>query len=136
MTTLNEATEAIYDRFLTNFTGLSTDRINLDNEDFREPSSGAWVRLTVRGGPRTQETLGRKTNRRFRTAATVAVQVYVEADTGVKLSQDLAKEAADIFEGESFSGLDFFTVDTRRTGPTGRWYQTLVEAEFDFDEIK
>jgi len=136
MTTPNEAKEAVYLRFTSNFTGVTADRIALDNEEFDEPDTGAWVRLVVRTGPRAQDTLGKTGNRRFRTTNTVFVQVYTETDTGVKSGDTLAKEAADLFEGVSFSGLDFQAAQTRETGPTGKWYQHLVEAEFDYDEIK
>lgn len=137
MTTLSQAKEAVYLRFTTNFTGLSADRIALDNEDFEEPISGDWVRLVVRSQERVQETLGKKGNRRFRSRALVFVQVYTETDTGVKQSDVLATEVRDIFEGVSFSGLDFQEgVTVRETGPDGRWYQSIVEAPFDYDEIK
>lgn len=136
MTTLNEAKEAIYLRFTDNFTGVTADRIAFDNEEFNTPDSGAWVRLVIRGLGRIQETLGKVGNRRFRTAAMVLVQVYTEVDTGVQQSDTLAKEAADIFEGVSFSGLDFQSAVIRETGPDGKWYQSVVESEFDYQEIK
>lgn len=134
MTTLNEAKTAIYTRFLGNFTGTSA--IAFDNEEFNTPAAGSWVRLTVRTGPRLQDTLGKAGNRRFRTSASVFVQVYTEANTGVKIGDNLAEEARDIFEGISFSGLDFNAGDIRETPPDGRWYQHIVEIPFDFDEIK
>lgn len=136
MTTLNEAKEAVYARFAANFTGMTADRIAFDNEEFNEPGTGDWVRLSVRSTGRLQDTLGKSGNRRFRSTASVFVQVYTEANTGVKQSDTLAKEAADIFEGVSFGGLDFTAAVIRETGPDGKWYQTLVEAEFDYDEIK
>lgn len=136
MTTSNEAKEAIYLRFVDNFTGVILSRIDFDNEDFDEPATGAWVRLVVRNIGRAQDTLGKVNNRRFRSKAVVFVQVYTEANTGVQQSDTLAKEAADIFEGVSFSGLDFQSVFVRETGPDGKWYQSVVEAEFSYDEIK
>ena len=32
--------------------------------------------------------------------------------------------------------LDFQRVKVRGTGPDGRWYQSIVEAPFDYDEVK
>lgn len=136
MTTLGQAKEAIYLRFVDNFTGVTLDRIVFDNEDFAEPSTGDWVRLTVRSTARIQDTLGRTGNRRFRARASVFVQVYTVANTGVKQSDTLTKETADIFEGVSFSGLDFQSAVVRETGPDGRWYQSVVEVQFDYDEIR
>ena len=136
MTIPSQAKEAIYLRFVDNFTGVIIGRIVFDNEDFKEPSTSDWVRLTVRSTARTQDTLGKTGNRRFRSRASVFVQVYTEANTGVKQSDTLAKEAADIFEGVSFSGLDFQSAVVRETGPDGKWYQSVVEIQFDYDEVR
>ena len=136
MTTLSEAKEAVYQRFVDNYTGVTLDRITFDNEDFNEPDTGDWVRLVVRSTSRIQDTLGKAGNRRFRSTASVFVQVYTATNTGVKQSDTLAVEAADIFEGVSFSGLDFQSAVIRETGPDGKWYQSVVEAEFSYDEIK
>ena len=136
MTTLSEAKEAVYQRFVDNYTGVTLDRIDFDNEDFKEPDTGDWVRLVVRSAARFQDTLGKSGNRKFRSMASVFVQVYTEANTGVKQSDTLATEAADIFEGVSFSGLDFRSAVVRETGPDGKWYQSVVEVEFDYEEIK
>ncbi len=136
MTTLNAAKEAVYLRFNTLYTGVAANRIAFDNEEFEEPATGEWVRLTVRSLPGQQSTLGKIGNRRFRRLAAVFVQVYTDANTGVKQSDTLAKEAADVFEGVSFSGLDFGVASVLETGPSGRWYQSVVEAQFEYDEIK
>ncbi len=136
MTTPNEAREAVYLRFTGTFVGVTADRIALDNEEFNEPETGNWVRLVVRHGGRAQETLGKPTNRRFRSEATVFVQVYTPTDVGMKTGDLLAKAAANIFEGVSFSGLDFREATVNESGPDGRWYQHLVEAVFDYEEIK
>lgn len=136
MTTLNAAKEAIYLRFNTLYTGVAGNRITFDNEEFEEPTTGEWVRLTIRSLPGQQNTLGKIGNRRFRRRAAVFVQVYTDTNTGVKQSDTLAKEAADVFEGVSFSGLDFGVASVLETGPSGRWYQSVVEAQFEYDEIK
>ncbi len=136
MTTLNDAREAVYLRFTSTFTGVTADRVALDNEDFQEPRDGNWVRLVVRSVDREQDTLGRPGNRKFRPLATVFVQVYVPVDSGLQASDTLAKEAADVFEGVSFSGLDFEAAVVRETGPTDRWFQSVMEAPFRYEEIR
>lgn len=136
MTTLNEAKEAIYQKFKDEFTGVVWGRVGLDNEEFNTPDSGDWVRLVVRSLSRKQNTLGKVGNRKFRAKALVLVQVFTEANTGVKQSDTLATEAANIFDGKSFSGLDFWSALVREVGPDKKWYQTMVEVEFDYDEIK
>lgn len=136
MTTLNEAREAVYQRFVDNFTGVAASRITFDSEDFDPPSTGSWVRLAVRSVGRTQRTLGRETNRKFRSQAVVFVQIFSEANAGTQSADALAKEAADIYEGVRFSGLAFQVASVREAGPDKRWYQMVVEADFDYDETK
>lgn len=133
MTTLSQAKEAVYTRFVAQWG--STSPFVFDNEELEEPD-GPWVRLTVRGVGRAQETLGRVGNRKFRTAAAVFVQVYTRTNTGVKQGDALATQAKDIFEATSFSGLDFNDGEVRETGPDGKWYQHMAEIAFDYEEIK
>lgn len=132
MTLPIDAVTAIQEKLLAEFS-LASATI-FENE--AESSATSWARLSVRSAARAQDTLGAKTNRRFRSGASVLVQVYTPVNTGVKDATVLAKEVADIFEGESFSGLDFGAAQTRETGPTGKWHQIVVEVPFDFDEIK
>lgn len=136
MTTINEARNAAYERFVSNFTGVTSDRITLENEVFEKPTTGSWLRMVVRELSRLQDTLGKSGNRRFRTTAMTVVQVYTQPDIGVQLADVLAKEAADLFEGVSFSGLDFRSAVIRETGISGKWNQYIVESEFQYDEIK
>ncbi len=136
MTTLNEAREAVYSRFLANFVG--TTNIVLDNEEprFDVDTVDEWVNVAVRHTGRVQETMGKTGNRRYRVKAIAFVQVYTKSNTGVQQSGVLVTEARDIFEGVSFSGLDFSNATTPEGGPKGKWYEATVEAFFDYDEIK
>lgn len=136
MTTVNEAREAIYNMFINTFIGVTADRIAFDNEEFNAPSSGSWVRLVTRTGTRKQDTLGEQGNRRFRTGAKVFVQVYTDSNTGVQTGDSISRQAADVFDGMSFNSLDFGASVTRELGPDGKWYQHLVEVDFDYDDIK
>ncbi|MEE8608998.1 MAG: hypothetical protein V3S55_15445 [Nitrospiraceae bacterium] len=136
MTTLNQAREAVYSRFIAQFTG--TSNIVFDNEapPFDTNVVTEWVRLAVRNIERAQDTIGVVGNRRYRSGALVFVQVYTRSDTGVQQSDTLTIEVVDIFEGVSFSGLDFNEAISKEIGPDGKWYQAVVEAQFDYDEIK
>lgn len=134
MTTLGEAREAVYSRFVAQW-GTTTPFV-FDNEELEGPTDGPWARLTVRGLSRGQETMGRTGNRRFRSAALVFVQVYTRTNTGVKQGDELAAQARNIFEATSFDGLDFNDGVVRESDPQGKWYQHLVEVAFDYDEIK
>ena len=138
MTTSNEALEAVQTRFLTSYTGVPNSRIVFQNEDekFSDNSTASWIRLSVLDQTRTAETLGKVGNRKYRTGAQVFVQVYTETNIGVKIGDTLAKEALDLFEGVSFSGLDFNNGIARRSGADGKWYQHIVEIDFNYEEIK
>ena len=134
MTTLNEAREAVYSRFTTEWG--SSSAFTFENESFDEPADSPWVRVSVRSLSRSQETMGRVGNRKFRPTALVFVQVYTRTNTGVEQGDTLAVQAKDIFEAISFSGLDFNNGLVRETGPDGKWYQHVAEIKFDYEEIK
>ncbi len=134
MTTLSEAKESIYSRFVTEWAAATP--FVFDNEELEDLGNDPWVRVTVRSLTRGQDTLGRTGNRRFRSSALVFVQVYTRTNIGVKQGDDLAVQAKDIFEAVSFSGLDFNDGVVRESGPQGKWYQHVVEIAFDYDEIK
>lgn len=134
MTTLGEARESVYSRFVTEW--AATTPFVFGNEELEEPTDDPWVRVTVRNLSRGQETMGRTGNRRFRSAASVFVQVYTRTNVGVEQGDGLAVQARDIFEATSFSGLDFNDGVVRESAPEGKWYQHLAEIAFDYDEIK
>lgn len=134
MTTINEAREAIYLRWSTQW-GTTTP-FTFDNESFSAPDKGQWARLTVRNTESEQRTLGAPGNRRFRRVASVFVQLYDLVDEGLETLDILAQTARGIFEGVSFSGLDFTNVVVRESGADGKWFQVVVEAFFDYEETK
>lgn len=133
--TLNEARVAVQSRLLNNLPAAVGARVVLDNED-RKDLVAPWLRATVRHTARTPSTLGVQGNRRFRSSASLFVQVYTEVNTGLKSADDLAQAILDLFEGESFDGVSFTAGIPRETGPSGKYDQTVVELPFDYDEIK
>lgn len=135
MTTINEAREAIYARWVAN-TSIAAANYSFDNEKYDPPDSGQWARLSVRNTGSAQSTLGPTNGRRFRRTASVFVQLYDEVDQGLRQLDILARETRGIFEGVSFSGLRFTNVVIRETGADGKWFQVVVEAFFDYEETK
>ena len=133
MTTPIEAREAIYNQFITAW-GTTTP-FTFDNEKFAAPNV-AWARLTVRNSESIQRTLGAPGNRRFRRVGSVFIQLFDLVDGGMSTLDTLTKTARDIFEGVSFSGLDFTNVVSRESGADGKWFQVVVEAFFDYEETK
>lgn len=135
MSTINEAREAVYKRW--NDLWIATSFV-FENETERDLPDGSlpWVRVTVRHTSSVQDTLGPPGARRFRRGASVLVQLYDLANSGMQTLDTLAQSARVIFEGASFSGLDFNNVMTRETGHDGKWSQVVVEAFFDYEEIR
>ncbi|KFH18434.1 hypothetical protein ELZ19_06685 [Brucella abortus] len=153
MTTLNQAREAIYERFIEawsegdfdfdfsqdyyDVTGRFT-AVTLDNEDFKPPKDDPWVRLAVRHRASTQETLGPKGHRRFARFGAAFVQVFVPQNTGTLDMDRLLTRAREAFEGLTLAGttVRFLDVIVRETGPDGKWNASVVEAVFEYDETR
>lgn len=132
--TYNDARAAVYTRFLNNFTG--TSNITFPNENYDKPDNDSWVRVSVITLSRKQNTLGRSTNRVFRTKCLIYIQVFTPIDIGLKTGDTLATEALNIFEATSFSGVDCGNGTITEEGLDGKWYNHLVSINMDYDEIK
>lgn len=137
MTTLQAANEAMAQRFVDVWTPTGHP-FTLENEKFDPPVSGPWARFTSRIRGATQETLGRANNRRFQRTGSVFIQIYVENDDGTNTSKTLAQTVMDGFEGIRITGttVRFLDVIPREVGQDGKWHQTNVEVNFQFDETK
>lgn len=133
MTTLIQAREVVYQRFVDNYTSTP---FTFEGEDYTPPSP-AWVRLSVRantaGG---QDTLGRAGNRRFRRNGIIAAQVFTPINQGLRQGDDLAQAIREIFEAQSFNGLDTTDGLIRESPPEDEWFIHIVEVFFDYDEVK
>lgn len=137
MTTLQAANEAMAQLFVDTWTPTGYP-FTLENESFNVPDAGPWARLTSRVTARTQETLGRAGNRRFQTLGSLFVQIFDDVDRGTRRSKQLAQTVIEGFEGVSLTGttVRFYDVIPREIGPEGRWFQTNVEINFEFDETR
>lgn len=135
MTTLNEARDAVYERFLTQW-GVTTP-LTFDNEAFDPPSDGsAWIRISVRNEFGQQASLGPPGQRRFDRFARVFVQIFTKPDTGLKEADTLATLAQGIVEAVSFDGLRFKSGSIREVGVSDGWQSHLVDVPFDYQETK
>lgn len=139
MATHNEAVEAIFKKFLTDW--ASTTPVVLDEEAYAGPTRSSWVRLSVRHTDGQQDTLGASGTRKFARYGIVFVQVFTPANSGRRAGDLLAQQARAVFEGVPGSSFDVQTL--RFYGgrileqPTdGGWAQQNVEVPFEYDEIK
>jgi hypothetical protein len=134
--TLNQAREAIYARWVANIpSGISTNYTFI-NEKFVAPTDAPWARLSVLHEQGNQDSLGAVGDRKFLRRARVLIQLFNTVDSGLRSLDTLADAARDIFEGVSFSGLHFNSVDIRESGQDGDWYQVIVDAPFFYSETK
>lgn len=134
--TLNGAREAIYQRFVDNLPVALGGRYAFEGEKYDPPSDSLWARLTVAHEAGTQDTLGVTGARKFLRRGRVLVQVFGPVDAGLRTLDLAADEIRDIFEGVTFSGLYFVGVDVRESGQDGEWLQLVVDAFFDYHEVK
>lgn len=135
MTTPNEAHAAINDRFITQWADATP--FTFTNEGTLADSvDTAWVMVTVHPTKGGQHTLGKKTQRRYRRNGLIMAQVFTPVNTGSQQAETLAKQLGDIFEGESFDGVDCFNANMRNNGSDGEWFQMNVDVEFSYQENK
>lgn len=146
MTTVNEATEAIYQRWVDN-TSLDSANYTFENEGFDPPPLEDWARLVVRHQEGGQETLGASGNRIFERRGQVMIQIFTPAPDpssagapGGRAGLDaLMQEAMTIFEGERVSGttLRFTGVSDPREIPSdGKWMGLVIGFPFVYTETK
>ncbi len=129
MTTQSQAKEAIYGAFKSGW----SNPYYFDNEVV-ETEDGNWARLTVRHSTSNQETLGPVGNRKFQRNGNVIVQLFTKLGEATDDVDSLSATIRAIFEGKTISGVNFSSVNVREIGPSGAWYQTNIEAPFNYTE--
>ncbi len=134
--TLSEARETIYETFNTAWAGQT--QLTFDNEKFDPPDDASWVRLSVRHKISTQETLGALGNRKFLRGASCFIQIFTVFDIGTATADGLVETARAIFEGTSISGttIRFNDVIVREEGRDKSWFYVVIEATFEYNELK
>lgn len=137
MTTLTEARNAIYNRFIGQWG--STTQFTFDNEAFDTNDIAvdeSYIRVVVRTSVGPQQTLGPVNSRIFRRTAQIIMQVFTPTDVGTASADSLGQQARAVFEGASFDGIDCFNAIVNEIGPDGAYYQMNVTVDFRYDEIK
>lgn len=133
--TPDEAREAIEERFIAEW--ATRTPFTFEDEKYKEGGVDvSWLRLTVRHFGGGQETLGHKTQRKYLRRGLVIAQVFTPLIRGMKGGAVHAQAFRAIFEGERFS--DVYGLDGRiiEIGPDGKHYQTNVEIDIFYEEIK
>lgn len=133
MTTLAEARASIYSRLMStppipNFT--------FEGEDYTPPANGSWMRLSVRHLSGSQRTLGRPGTRRFRRQGLITGQIFTALGKGMKTGDDIGQTVLDLYEGQSFDGVDCFNGFVRESAPDDDYLLHIASINFDYDEVK
>lgn len=143
MTTRAQAREALYQAFVDGWTPTGFS-FTFDNEAFTPPENLPWARFSVRHAGSAQESLGGIGFRKFLRTGVAITQIFTLAQQGsfspgLMQADELSTLVRNIFEGNrlrSDRSLRIFEASIREIGPEGKWYQTQVEASFDYVERK
>jgi hypothetical protein len=138
VTSLAEAQQACYVRFLAQWSGTAAGNVVFENEGHAavDAQELPWVRVSVQETGGGQESLGPTGSRKYRRRARVAVQVFTPDDSGARQGALLAEQARAIFEGSAFSDLDFYDATVTPQGLDEKWLVTVMLATFEFYETK
>lgn len=127
--------EKIYQCFVDGWNNF-TEYV-FDNEDY-DPGDAGWVRVVVRGRDSYQSSLGVGGNRKFARKGVVFIQIFTPINGGTAQMGSVTEKILDVFEGKRIAGTSicFQAGMPREIGPEGVWYNSNVEIEFTYEEIK
>lgn len=137
MTTLNEAREIVFQRFVQFWTPTGVPYV-LQNEDFESEPVNEYARVIVLNLTAGQNTLGSKGCRRFERQAQAIVSVFVKGGTGTGRADELTVIVQNAFEGFTSTpeSVTFDDVVVNEIGPDGNLYQYNVVGNFRYYETK
>lgn len=132
ITTINQARSAIYERIGT--LGLPTDWGDANFED--TPTADVWIRPSVRFASGGVTSLGGQTvaTRRAR-GGTIIIQVFSQIGQGEEPGDVVTDQLVRLFEGMRDGPIMYSNVAVRDIGREESWWQTNVQAEFDFEVV-
>lgn len=143
MATYSSVREAIYQAFVA---GWGTRTVyHLEGQRFSEPAPDVyWIRLAVRNFAATTETMGDEGQKKHRRTGSVIMSLFAPADQGLKLIDDHAQFALNIFESKNIAipggseRVDFIGGGVKEIPlPEGEKSQQYeVEVPFDFTQTK
>lgn len=136
-TTFPEAKEAIAQLFSDVWTPTGLG-FALDNEKFDPPENAGWARMVVRHNASTQSTLGNRQNRKFDRFGAAFIQVFSAQRVGSNPTDGNVQLVLDGFEGARIpdTTICFLDVIPREVGPSDKWFQVTIEAQFRYTEVK
>ncbi len=113
--------------------------VEWDNLEPLIPPSAPWARVNVEHNLGNQASMGETGNRLFDRLGLVTVQIFIVRGQGVTLARQLGNIAVNAFEGKT-AGPDqeiwFRNVRFNEIGPSDKWFQANVIAEFEYSTLK
>jgi hypothetical protein len=138
MTTLSEARESIYSKFVTEYAlTANTNPYCFANETHTLAfGSAAWIRMAVLHQTGGQESLGGVGDRKFMRAGQVVFQVFEPLNAGTSATDRLVQDIRLMFEGARIAGntVRFTDAQINEVGVSDGWYQTNLNISFEYDE--
>jgi len=136
--TFAEARDEILAVFKSAWDATGYEAIYEDVKKQRPDDDDPYAVVTLRHAAGFQATLAGATGTRtFRRLGLLTIQVFTPIGNGLQDSYVLGKVAADAFEGSSTpGGVWFRDVRLNEIGRDGKFFQTNVLIDFQYDEIK
>lgn len=138
MSVWREVQETLYQRFADAW--AATTPYTLENETGFDPPNAQWVKVSVKQQPGGQGSMGPPGDRRFDRVGIVFMQLREPPGGGVGALSDLAEQAKVIYEGCRFGPHDIrfaaAQIGDESEVDEGRWWGCLVQARFDYEEIR
>ncbi len=108
-----------------------------DSYPFDKPFNTPWIRFVIQNDKSTQRSFGVAPARKFNRGGIISFQVFIPANTGTYVGDNLCDDICNIFEGKRISNVICKTAFWKEIGLTeSDWYQYDGTVFFDFDEEK
>ena len=97
------------------------------------PSADDWARITVRHATGGNDAIG---NRLFFRTGLVTIQLFTKYGEGLTQNDTLAKVAVEAFQGQhTAGGVWFRNVRLNEIGIDGKWFNSNVLADFEYNQV-
>lgn len=136
--TFEQATDEMLDIFKTAWDTTGYEAFYEDVKKQRNTNDDPWATVTLRHAAGFQATLSGATgSKTFRRLGLITFQIFTPIGKGLQDSYALAKVLTDAYEGSSTpGGVWFRDVRMNEIGRDGKFFQTNVLVDFQYDEIK
>lgn len=112
--------------------GAPTVPLKYDDVTSPPPNDPSWARIQVRHNLGGNDAIGNRLRRR---SGVVTIQIFTTFGGGLASADVLGKVAVDAFHGKATPGGAWFrNVRLNEVGPDGKWFQTNVLADFEYNE--